>query len=126
MGYLLDSNVLIDYVAERFSPHQLQRLDAIVDDTLVISVVTKIEVLGFNGDITEMAKMAAFVQMATVLPLSDDVVLQTIALRKVRRMKMPDAIIAATTLVHKLTLLSRNLADFRNISGLTTLDPHDW
>ncbi len=41
MGYLLDSNVLIDYVAERFSQSQLQRLDTIVDSALVISVITK-------------------------------------------------------------------------------------
>ncbi len=96
MGYLLESNVLIDYVAERFSQQQLQRLDTIVDSALVISVITKIEVLGFNGGAAEMAKMAAFVQVATVLSLSDDIVVQTIALRTARRMKMPDAIIGAT------------------------------
>lgn len=33
-------------------------------------------------------------------------------------LKMPDALIAATGLVHHLTLLTRNTADFRRVPGL--------
>lgn len=39
-------------------------------------------------------------------------------------MKLPDAVVAATVLVHNLTLISRNTVDFRNIHGLTCLDPY--
>jgi hypothetical protein len=39
-------------------------------------------------------------------------------------MKTPDAIIAATAIVHGLTLLSRNLKDFTSIQGLMVIDPH--
>ncbi|CAN5393106.1 hypothetical protein BH10BAC3_BH10BAC3_30350 [soil metagenome] len=39
-------------------------------------------------------------------------------------MKLGDAIIAATALVHNLTLLSPNTADFKNITGLVVIDPH--
>lgn len=42
MGYLVESNVLIDYVAERFDPQQLHKLDAIFDGELNVSVITKI------------------------------------------------------------------------------------
>jgi predicted nucleic acid-binding protein len=31
---------------------------------------------------------------------------------------LPDALIAATGLVHQLTLLTRNVADFRRVPGL--------
>jgi hypothetical protein len=47
-----------------------------------------------------------------------------IALRKLIKIKLPDAIIAATALVHNLTLLSRNTHDFKNVPGLTVLNPH--
>ncbi|CAN5788164.1 hypothetical protein BH23ACT12_BH23ACT12_11140 [soil metagenome] len=33
-------------------------------------------------------------------------------------LKMPDALIAATALVHQLALLTRNTSDFRKVPGL--------
>lgn len=124
MGYILDTNVVIDYVAERYLPQQLLQLDAIVDEALNISIITKIEALGYNGDSLEMVRMASFIQVATIFSLTDEVAAQTIVLRKARKMKTPDAIIAATALVHGLTLLSRNLSDFKNIVGLAVIDPY--
>jgi predicted nucleic acid-binding protein len=49
---------------------------------------------------------------------------QTIAIRKSNKTKLPDAIIAATALVNELTLITRNTADFKNITGLNLLDPY--
>ncbi|MEO7312705.1 MAG: PIN domain-containing protein [Chitinophagaceae bacterium] len=70
-----------------------------------------------------MVKMLAFVQVANILTLSDDVVLQTIDLRKTLRIKTPDAIIAATALVHGLTLLTHD-GGFNKVPGLVVVDPH--
>jgi len=39
-------------------------------------------------------------------------------------MKLGDAIIAATAIVHGLTLLTRNTEDFNHLQGLTIIDPH--
>jgi predicted nucleic acid-binding protein len=36
---------------------------------------------------------------------------------------LPDAIIAATALVYDLTLISRNVIDFKGIQGLKVIDP---
>jgi predicted nucleic acid-binding protein len=124
MGYLVDSNVLIDYVANRFSLAQLVKLDAFLDEALIISVVTKIETLGFNGNQPEEDKMNIFIGAATIIGLTDEVVEQTIQLRKTYKIKMPDAIIASTALVYNYTLLSRNKSDFTKIPGLQIIDPH--
>jgi predicted nucleic acid-binding protein len=124
MGYLIDSNVLIDYVAERFSPEQLAKLDNIFDADLKVSVITKIETLGFNAPGPEEKKMLEFMKLANIVGLSDDIVLQTIDLRKQNKLKTPDAIIAATALTNNLTLLTRNTKDFKNINGLSVIDPH--
>lgn len=43
-------------------------------------------------------------------------------MRRKYKTKLPDAIIAATALVHNLTIISRNTADFKNIEGLKVLD----
>jgi predicted nucleic acid-binding protein len=63
--------------------------------------------------------------ICVVLPLDEPVIQQTIRLRQQHRVKLPDAIIAATALVHGLPLLTRNTADFSALPGLTLLNPHD-
>ena len=50
---------------------------------------------------------------------------KTIEIRKHCRIKLPDAIIADTALVHDLTLLTRNITDFRNAKNLNVISPHD-
>jgi len=126
MGHLVDSNVLIDYVAERFNPQQLHKLDTIFDIELNVSVITKIEILGFNAPREEEKKMLKFFSTANMIALTDNIIELTIDLRKKVKLKTPDAIIAATALVYNYTLLSRNLTDFKNIPVLTVIDPHTF
>src|SRR5665213_2796595 len=64
-----------------------------------------------------------FIDACIVFNLDDDVIDKTIALRKLHRIKLPDAISAATTLVNGLDLISRNSSDFKNITGLKVIDP---
>lgn len=124
MEYLVDSNVLIDYVAQRFKPQQLIQLDVIFDVALNVSAISKIETLGFNTPIEEEKKMLQFFSISNIIGLTDDIIELTIQLRKTNKIKTPDAIIAATALTHSLTLITRNLSDFINIPGLTVIDPH--
>lgn len=124
MEFLIDSNVLIDYVAERFDDTQLKRLDAIFDDSFAISIITKIETLGYNALQADEEKMELFLSIATVLRLDDDIVQKTIDLKKSIKIKTPDAIIAATALVNNLTVISRNTVDFNRIPKLKAIDPY--
>jgi len=48
-----------------------------------------------------------------------------ISIRKIHRIKLPDAIIAATALVNGLELVTRNINDFKNIDGLNLINPWD-
>jgi predicted nucleic acid-binding protein len=122
MSYLFDSNVIIDYLAGRFTANKLTE---IVDTSLNISVVTKIEVLGFISGIAELdSKTEQFVSLANNYELTSNIVQQTILLRKKYRLKMPDAIIAATALTHNFKLLSHNTKDFEMIVNLTVIDPY--
>ena len=89
-----------------------------------LSVINKIELLGFNGSPTEMQTLKDFIEVTNVLPLSDAVVQKTINLRKNYKIKLPDAIIAATALTYNLILITRNLSDFQNIEGLVCVDAH--
>ena len=48
---------------------------------------------------------------------------KTIEIRRSKKIKLPDAIIAATALVNGLEIISRNKSDFSGITGLVCYDP---
>lgn len=60
---------------------------------------------------------------AQILPVTEQVVLRCAPLHVPDRRPTNDALIAATALVHGLTLVTRNVADFDAIDGLRILNP---
>ena len=66
-----------------------------------------------------------FINDALVFELEKDIKLKTAAIRKAHKIKLLDAIIAATALVHDLTLLTRNLSDFKNINEIDLVNPYE-
>ena len=59
-----------------------------------------------------------------VLELSNEIVDSCIDIRKKHKIKLPDAIIAATALVYSLTIITRNVSDFKNIEGIVAINPY--
>ena len=117
--YLLDTNVVINFLDASLPKPGMQLLSGIVDDNPCISVITKIEALGFNfQSANEQNTMEAFISGSTVLDIDNEVVNKTIEIRKSIRIALPDAVIAATALVYDFTLLSRNAKDFNKIPEL--------
>ena len=57
------------------------------------------------------------------LYVTEDVEKQTILIRKSYKIKLPDAIIAATAIKYDLTLVTQNISDFNKIVGLKILSP---
>ncbi len=119
--FLIDTNAIIDLSAGRLSVTGRDFLSELIDTAPHISVITKIELLGFSA-VNQV--ISDFANAAVVYGLTDVVVNRTIDLRKQYRIKLPDAIIAATALVYGATLISRNNRDFRVIDGLVCLDLH--
>ncbi|MBK7505364.1 MAG: type II toxin-antitoxin system VapC family toxin [Bacteroidetes bacterium] len=125
MRYLLDTNVVINYLDASLPVAGMQLLNDIVDSDPMISIITKMETLGYNfTSIDEQITMETFINGSTILELNNDIVEKTIAIRKSKKIKLPDAIIAATALAYDLVVVSRNTSDFKNIQGLQVIDPH--
>ncbi len=122
--YLICTNAVIDYLGNKLHALGMNFLNGIIDVIQNISVVTKIELLGFNSLDEHNKTLSNFINDATVWNLTDNVVEATIEIRKKRKTKLPDAIIAATALVFDLVPISRNISDFKNIDGLKIIDPH--
>lgn len=121
-GYLIDTNVAIGYLDSTLPESGLALIDEIPETTL--SVVTRIELLSWrNATEAQISILQDYIRHAHVIGLSEDVVKETISIRKKHRVKLPDAIIVATALVHDLVLLTRNTSDFKTIAGLALVDP---
>jgi len=124
-GYLIDSNVIIDYISSKLPSNAGDFVEQLFKENFIISVVAKIEVLGFNDLPDKVILMEEFINMAIQLPLDKHVIKQTIELRRnYKKLKLGDAIIAATAMEHDLTLISRNVKDFIRINGLKLLNPY--
>jgi predicted nucleic acid-binding protein len=119
---LVDSNILI-YAAQ---PVYAQLRQFIADHAPAVSAVSYVEVLGYHQlDDEERQYLEEFFRLAQVLPLSQAVLDQAVALRQQRKMSLGDALVAGTALVHSLTLVTRNVEDFQWIQGLSLLNPFD-
>ncbi|MEO6638846.1 MAG: type II toxin-antitoxin system VapC family toxin [Ginsengibacter sp.] len=90
-----------------------------------MSVITKIEVLRFNTTIPTYKILENFISICNVITIDDPVVDKTIELCKLYKIKLPDAIIAATAAVNNLMLLTRNVNDFKSINRLNIINPHE-
>lgn len=128
-GFLLDTCVVSETTRARASTKVIGWLDARGIDNLFISVVTLAELeqgIAHLGDGARARKVEAWLS-DSVLPQFDSRLLD-IDIRVARRwgrllgsakragkpIPVVDAIIAATALEHDLTLVTRNVTDFRN------------
>ena len=124
--FLIDSNVVIDYTGNKLDDKASAFVENIFNTGFNISVIVKIEVLGYNDVPSKMQLLEEFVATAHVLSLDEAITQKTIELRRNKKLKLGDAVIAATALVYNLTLITRNTADFKNIDCLTCIDPYTF
>jgi len=122
--YLIDANAVIDYLGNKLPIAGKVFLDDVIDSTPNISVISKIEILGFNTQKEHYTTLTNFIDDSNIIDLSSNIVTTTIAIRKKHKIKLPDAIIAATALVLDVVLITRNSSDFKLIEGIKLINPH--
>ena len=122
--YLIDNNAISNYFSVLFTEKGMSFMAEVLDQTPTISVITEIEALSWiNPDKSKEQIVKTFVQDANILALTPEVVAQTIRIRRSRKIKTPDAIMAASAIVHNLTLITSD-SDFINIENLNIIDPN--
>jgi predicted nucleic acid-binding protein len=123
MNYLLDTNFVINYFKGIFSDDAAKFTDSVINDLTYVSVITRMELLSLQSlKPKDEEVIKEFIFDSTVFSLEENIITKTILLRRTNKIKLPDAIIAATAIVHNLQLITHNLKDFKNIPELIVDD----
>lgn len=121
--YLIDTNILIYHT--KGSPHTTDFISNLISQrSFSISILTKIEFLGWDKHTPEgFQKCKKLLELASVHFVDHAIAEKAIELKRMKKIKLADAIIAATALFHHLTLVTRNMEDFKIIAELEVLNP---
>lgn len=118
---LFDSNVII-YLSKREIP--LTFLDPF--DALFVSIITYMEILGYPfSNQKEEQFIKELLSVFETLFIDQRIADIAVEIRKKKRIKLPDAIIAATAISQGLQLVTRNVDDFSNID-VKISNPFDY
>ncbi len=132
MPYLVDSNMVIDHLAN--IPTASALLNSLVAEEIAISIVTYMEafqgILRSPDPAAAHEKFHAFLAGVLILPFSFAVAQRCARLRKTLKSQNKrvnsralDLIIAATALEYDLTLVTANSKDFADIPDLLLSQP---
>jgi hypothetical protein len=105
---LLDTNILIDYLKGfAQAKHEVE-----LYQTLLISVITRIEVLVGARDEDEERKLKAFLSHFETVGIDRNTGDLAATIRRELRIAVPDAVILATARAESALLVTRNTKDF--------------
>jgi predicted nucleic acid-binding protein len=122
--FLIDTNILIDFLADALPGQEADMIEEIIEKSCNLSVITQIEFLGWHNH-TEESKIAAeeIIDHSTIIHLTPPIINDTISLKQKMRIKTPDAIIASSSRIHNMTLITGNMKDFEKIPGVRIFNP---
>ena len=119
MRYLIDTNIIIyhlngDFVATDFIQGNFKNS--------TLSFIAYIEVLSYKYTSEEELKIRKFLNAFDIVEINREIIEESIKIRRSRKMKLPDCIIAATALSGDFSLVTKNSSDF-NIPDLMLSTP---
>ncbi len=127
INYLWDTNIVIYYLQNQFSSNAEKYIDSIVLENIPsISVITEIELLSWkNASKKDTLIIKQFINDSYVFELDPEIKNVCAEIRKKHGLKLPDALIAATSIINNLILVTRNTKDFQSIKNLQLINPFE-
>lgn len=117
---LLDSNIIIYVAKKQLDPGGFIQ----PEDELFISDISFMETLGYPfSDENEKRETEALLGILFRFSIEESIVQKVVEIKQQRRIKLPDAIIAATAIVHNCAIVTRNVSDFQNLAGVVVINP---
>ena len=125
LNYLCDTNTIIYFLQRQFSEAAELYIDELFKrEQPVMSTITEIELLSWKSvSETDNEIIKKFIGDSKVIELEPAIKMKASEIRKKTGIKLPDAIIAATALVYNLTLITRNVKDFKKVGEISIVNP---
>lgn len=122
--YLLDTNVVIDFLRGALEMDDLVGQFVKGTQRPLVSLISKIELLGYPQiSPREETKIRHWLTQFEVVGLDDRIAERAIGLKRSCRLRTPDAIIAATALARGVCLVTRDKVLTAKIPGLKVFSP---
>jgi predicted nucleic acid-binding protein len=122
MRWLLDSNTIISAIAGLASAGRALH-QATTCEWCGYSAITRLEVFSFPRlTAGEEQALNALLEQFIEVPIDSAVITEAIRIRRLGKMRTPDAIIGACARLNNAELVTRNIKDFSRVPGLTVID----
>ncbi len=105
---LFDTCIIIDYLNGK----EAAKDEIILYDDKAVSIITWMEVMVGAEKTPDIPIKKWLSQTFKIINLDEPISIEAINVRKKSKVKLPDAIIHATALVHNRLLVTRNIKDF--------------
>lgn len=127
IDYIWDTNSVIYFLQNQLTKKATDFLEKFQEDKIpIISVITEIELLCWNTTSKkDLLVIESFIKDSHVVELNNSIKYKTAELRRDYKIKLPDAIIAASTIINDNTLITRNIKDFESIKDIKLLNIWD-
>lgn len=122
--YLIDSSAAIKYLNKTFPVDGTNFLNTILEKESVISFISEIELQSWEPpDPDDMEVYRLFISKSVVIGITQEIVNETIRIRRTYKIKLPDALIAATAIIDERVLVADNDKDFLRVDELKYFNP---
>lgn len=123
-SYLIDTSTVIKYLDSSLPESNLDFIDQIIENDVYLSFVSEIELQVWNPtNENDIITYQDFVKNSEILSINSTTISETIRIRKSYRLKLPDALIAATAIINNLILIADNDKDFLKVDSLKYFNP---
>lgn len=117
--YTLDTNAIIYYLRDESQVVEIFRDILMQSVPIYISTITEVELFSFSQLlVSEEERINAILNTLAILPVDSNIARKAGRIKNQQGLKIVDSIIAATALLTRTTLLTRNIRDFRKVPGL--------
>lgn len=126
-AYLWDTSIAVYYLQQHLPPYVEDVMDDIAQNSRIcFSVLIEIELFSWKSAAQfDFELVNLFVGVSLLFELEKDIRDKAAELRRQYDLELSNAIIAATAIVHGLTLITDNTTDFVGIEKLCLLNPFD-
>jgi predicted nucleic acid-binding protein len=122
--YLIDTSAVIKYLNVTFSEKGISFIDSIIDEECIISFISEIELQAWKpANPADLIIYKEFIDGSKIISITDEIIKKKIEIRRDQKLKIPDAIIAATSIANNFTLVSDNDKDFNKVPLLKYRNP---